>query len=101
MATQRLSGLYPSNPNASKQGTRLVVTRKRAQQLVDILKSEFNYESSYIVPSIEYELAHGTHDTHISFVIDENDMDGYTAFTYACVLSTVNYQEIGYDYNKK
>lgn len=93
MASVNLTGLQPTNPVKPVHGTRYIITRSKAKQLISILEKEFPMESRKIVRDIKYEVANGNHDTHISFIIDDNDSDGQCVFPYACVALVVNLHE--------
>lgn len=71
-------------------GAKLIITRAKAKQLLEILTTEFKLESQRIVPAIKRELEHGSHDTHIGFYVDDNDADGFIALQCASMQLTFN-----------
>lgn len=93
MASNNLTGLKPTNPVTPEHGTRYIVTRNKAKSLVTILEKEFPQESRRIVRDIKYEISNGDHDTHIAFIISDEDCDGMCVFPFACESLIVNHRE--------
>lgn len=74
------------------EGAELIITRAKAKQLLEILTTE--YKSFSIASAIKKELECGSHDTHIGFYVDGNDIEGYEALQNACmqlVFNHINY----------
>lgn len=77
-------------------GAKFIITRARAKQLYEILKTEFPTESKKIAPAIKREIEQGNHDTHICFYVDDNDGDSYIALQCASmhlIFNTMDYYD--------
>ena len=93
---RKYSTLTPTNNYYKPEhSTRFVITRKKAAALVDILTKDYSKESALLVPRINYELHHGSHDTHIAFYADEDNVDELTAIQLACMQLMFVHIEIG------
>lgn len=93
MTRSQVTAIKPTNHSMDNvtDKSRYVITRSKAQDLLCILCGKYPIESSRVTTSINYELEHSQHDTHISFYVDNNDVDGLTAIQYACTLLIFNY----------
>ena len=81
-------------------GAELIITRVKAKRLLEILTTKYKYESSLIVPAIKRELEHSSHDTHIGFYVDDNDVEGYEALQNACIQLVFSYINVYDDRDK-
>lgn len=93
MAVYKLTTLQPSNPVTPMTGTRLIITRRRANDLLKILNDNYPRESTHVKSAIEYELSHSFHESHIAFIVDDEDIDGITAIQCASMDLLFNYKD--------
>lgn len=95
---QRLDNITPSNQYYKPEHrSRFVITRKKAKDLVEILTKDYPTESSLLIPRINYELGHASHDTHLAFYIDDDSVDEITALQLASMELVFTHIEYGAD----
>lgn len=87
----------PTSPKPD-HGSRFVITRGNARKIIDWCDSQDDMIRELCATQLRNVLTNalrdGEHDTHISFYINEQDVDLYTCYEHACMALFNTYQEV-------
>lgn len=97
MADYTYKRLKPTLKDASdnKSRVRLVTTRARATQMLEIMKKEFPRMTEHLRERIDYELKNSEHDKYVAFYIYDDNVDEATALQLTCMQMCFTYIDWG------